>query len=88
MNQPVDQRIWWELHLRKARGESLSEQEERFYAEEVSRQDQEAAPLTNDFASLMEMRAKFLVLRGENRDLRKRISEIEEDICGESPPLS
>ena len=42
MNHPVDPRIWWDWHLRKARGETLSEQEQQLYDAEVARQDREA----------------------------------------------
>ncbi len=80
MNQPIDQRIWWELHLRKARGETLSEQEEQFYSAEATRQDQEASPAVRDLDDLKKLREQTLALAGANRELQGRVQELEAEI--------
>jgi hypothetical protein len=38
----TDQAAWWQLHLRKARGEVLSPDEQQRYDAEMARHDQEA----------------------------------------------
>jgi hypothetical protein len=61
---------WWELHLRKARGEQLSEEEQSRYDAEMTRQDQ-AAPLEVDLETTCQL------LQEENETLRRRIAELE-----------
>ena len=56
MNQPIDQHSWWELHLRKARGETLTQREQQLYDAETARQDQEAQPLKSDLETLKSLR--------------------------------
>src|SRR5260370_41703420 len=80
MNQPPDQRLWWELHVRKAPGETLSETEQQLYDVEVARQDQEALPLKNDLEALRKMRGQVLALGRDNTELRSRLSELEKEI--------
>jgi hypothetical protein len=69
----MDWAAWWELHLRKARGETLSEQEERLYAAEAARQDQDAPPLQGDLQGQA-------ALCQEKDALRARVSELEKEI--------
>jgi hypothetical protein len=73
-------RSWWELHLRKARGEALTEQELREYDQEMARQDREAPPLTGDLGELRNLREKVLALAQGNATLRNRIGELENEI--------
>ena len=52
MSAPIGAQNWWELHLRKARGEALTEQELQQYEAQVARQDREVPPLTVDLDEL------------------------------------
>jgi len=79
VNRDADQTEWWELHLRKARGEQLSAAEQERYNAEIARQDQEA-PAQNHIEALKEMRATAAALALENAQLRLRIERLEEDI--------
>jgi hypothetical protein len=79
MTQEAKQPTWWDLHLRKARGEVLSEAEQRRYDEEMARQDREA-PLTGDIEMLKRMRATAAALGEESAQLRARIERIEKEI--------
>jgi predicted RNase H-like nuclease (RuvC/YqgF family) len=79
MNKPIDERVWWQLHVRKARGETLTEQEEQCYAAEVARQDREAVPIQN-LEDLKTLREQTRALTAENRDLRERVQELEAEI--------
>ena len=76
----MDQQTWWELHIRKARGETLSEEEERVYQAELTRQEAEATPLTIDVAALKQLHEEFLSLRGENHKLQTRLANLENEI--------
>jgi hypothetical protein len=67
---------WWELHLRKARGESLSGEEQNRYDAEIAKQDREAAPLTNDLESLRRMRCESEELASANARLVDRIADL------------
>ncbi len=80
MRQPIERSPWWELHLRIARGETLSEQEQQLYDAEVARQDREAPPLKTDLESLRTMREQVLALGRDNVELRSRVDELEREI--------
>jgi len=70
MNPSIDHHAWWELHLRKARGEALSEQEEQWYTAEVARQRLTRRAQVYDLEDLKKMREQSLALREENEALR------------------
>ena len=44
----MNQQEWWELHLRKARGETLSDGEQRAYQDELARHEEQSPPLLID----------------------------------------
>jgi hypothetical protein len=71
---------WWNLHLRKARGETLSDSEQHFYDAELARQDHDAPPLKSDLETLKKLRHQVLATGNVNSELRKRLSDLEEDI--------
>jgi hypothetical protein len=71
---------WWELHLRKARGERLSEQEQQLYDAEMARHDRESAPLRTDLAALKQMRKQVLTLARMNSQLRARVEELDQEM--------
>jgi len=80
MSAPIGAQNWWELHLRKARGEALTEQELQQYEAQVARQDREVPPLTVDLDELRSLREKMFSLARENVTLRNRIGELENEI--------
>ena len=80
MSQPLDWSTWWDLHLRLARGETLSEQEQQLYDAEVARQDREAPPLKSGLEALKAMRQQVLDLGLDNADLRSQVTDLEKDI--------
>src|SRR5262245_33706470 len=71
---------WWELHLRKARGEALSEEEQRAYDAELARQEREAPPLMSDLDSLRKLREQVLQLARANAELGARVRELEGEV--------
>jgi hypothetical protein len=83
-----DPHAWWELHLRQARGESLSEEEQRFYDAEIARQDREASPLKSDLGSLKKLRAQVCNLPRTNAQLRARLVELETQMQNVEQSLS
>jgi len=80
MSDAIESSGWWDLHLRKARGETLSETEQQLYDAELARQDREAPPLENDLEGLKQLRQQVLALGRDNADLRKRLSELDSEI--------
>jgi hypothetical protein len=76
----MNQQTWWELHLRKARGETLSAEDERSYQEELARQEELAPPLGTDLAALKQLHEEFLAFSRENHQLRTRLVELENEI--------
>ena len=78
MNPNIDN--WWGLHLRRARGESLSQEEQRYYDSELARQDQEAAPLNTDLESLKKIRAQLVELGKVNEILHSRWAALNQEI--------
>jgi hypothetical protein len=85
MTHEPESASWWELHLRKARGEALSKAEQQVYDAELARQDQ-AAPLP--LASLKKLREQAGVLETENAALRQRLHELEREIRAVERALS
>ena len=81
MNESLEQRTWWDLHLRKARGESLSESEQRVYDDEMARHDQKVAPLKTDLEALRKLRERVVLLAQDNSQLRIRLSDVEHEIA-------
>lgn len=79
MNRETQESTWWDLHLRKARGEKLSEADQQRYDAEMARQDQEES-LPNQIESLKTMRARVFALSQENAQLRLRIDKLEQEI--------
>jgi hypothetical protein len=80
MSQIIDPRAWWDLHLRKARGEKLSEEEQRLYDAELVRQDREAPALKTDLATLKSLRDDVAAAARTNLDLRRRVAELDEEV--------
>jgi hypothetical protein len=76
----MNQQTWWEMHLRKARGEVLSAEDERAYQDELTRQEERATPLTTDLAVLKQLHEEFLALSHENHELRTRLAALENEI--------
>jgi hypothetical protein len=79
MNPQPEPPTWWDLHLRKARGEALSESEQALYEAEIARQDQEA-PLRGNLEALKTLRARVTALAQENADLRERLTRLEAEV--------
>ena len=69
---------WWELHLRHARGEQLSEAERQLYEKEVARQDRAAMP-SGDDGSLRRLHDSLVILIDETVRLRTRLERIQTD---------
>ncbi len=76
----MNQQTWWELHLRKARGETLSDDEERAYQAELARQEEQDPPLTIELAALKQLHEEFLTLSRDNHELRTRLADLENEI--------
>ena len=76
MNNARESTGWWDLHLRKARGETLSENEQQFYEAELARQDREAPPLKSDLETLKQLREQVLALASVNGELRKWVGRM------------
>ncbi len=71
---------WWDLHLRKARGESLTNTELQFYEEELARQDRESPSLQTNLETLRQLRCQMLATANVNSELRNRLSDLEKEI--------
>ena len=71
---------WWDLHLRKARGELLTEDEQRSYDAELVRQERQAPPLIVDLSSLKQLRTEVSALSKTNEQLHVRLAEVEKEI--------
>jgi hypothetical protein len=77
VEQANDKPAWWALHLRAARGETLSAEERRLYDEEMARQDNDAPPFHRDLAALKGLRAQAVRLAADNAELRVRLARLE-----------
>lgn len=80
MSEASKQSPWWDLHLRKARGETLSAVEQACHDSEINRQDREALPLRTDLESLKAMRDQVTALSEANAELRDRIANLARQI--------
>ncbi len=78
--QNIDPHTWWQLHLRKAKGETLSSAEQHAYDAELCRQDCEASPLKIDLIRLKYLRTQASELAKTNADFRSRVTELELEI--------
>jgi hypothetical protein len=79
--------LWWELHLRQARGQPLSAAEQQFYDAEMARLDQEETPL-GDTSSLRALRANIGALAQENAELRQRLDQLAAEVRAIEQALS
>lgn len=79
MDSQAGQPAWWDVHLRKARGERLSESEQAIYEAEIARQDQEA-PLRANLEALKALRTSVTALAQENAELRERLTRLEAEV--------
>ncbi|MDP6505759.1 MAG: hypothetical protein QF886_19210 [Planctomycetota bacterium] len=70
---------WWPLHLRVARGESLSSEEREMYEAGLEELEQEET-LKADFSELKEARAKVAQLKAEQTDLQARREQLDAEI--------
>ena len=80
MNEANNQPTWVELHLRKARGEPLSEAERARYEFEMACQDAETLPLRSDLQALKAMRVQVAALSDSNAAMRDRIANLARQI--------
>jgi predicted RNase H-like nuclease (RuvC/YqgF family) len=87
MSQETDKPAWWVLHMRKVRGEPLSEAEQKFYDEEMARQDA-AAPLKSNIETLKKMRETVLALAQESMALRAQVERLEQQVQAVERALS
>jgi hypothetical protein len=71
---------WGDYHLRNARGEPLSVEEERLYQIEMARQDQAATPLNLGWDELRRLREEIKELERTDGELRSRLLEITNEI--------
>ena len=88
MIHAIAAKAWWELHLRKARGEALSDSEQTLYESELARQDREASPLSCDMDTLKQLRVQAGKLERTNADLRSRLTMLEKEIEAVEKSLS
>jgi cell division protein FtsB len=88
MNEKLDPKSWWQLHLRNARGETLSESERQQYEAELHRQESEAKPFTSDLGKVKQLRAQAAELKLASVELRTRLSDLEHEIDAVEDSLS
>jgi hypothetical protein len=67
---------WWDLHLKKARGEPLTETERQLYEAELARHDEDTH-VGGKLAILKKLRAEITALGCESDRLRARINQLE-----------
>jgi hypothetical protein len=72
-------KAWWNLHVRKACGETLSEQEQQDYEAGVQELDAEES-IPSNIAELRRMKASILALEAENALLRERKRQLDAEI--------
>ncbi len=70
---------WWSLHLRRARGEILSTDEQHRLDMELAKQDRIAPPLRTDLVSLKRLREEVLHRSQENDQLHARLAQLEQE---------
>lgn len=79
MNPEPQTPSWWELHLRHARGETLTEAERQTYEAELARHDQAAPPLGN-LDVLRQLRAATDQQGRANAQLRERLAKLQAEV--------
>lgn len=72
--------IWWNLHLRKARCETLSAAEQQQYESGLTELDAEE-PAIAALASLKDMRKRVAELSNDNTRLRTRLAALENEMA-------
>jgi hypothetical protein len=80
MNEALSSQAWWPLHLRKVRGEALTDEERRVYEAELARLDGAAPSLGGGIGALRKLRGELVMLARTNQDLRSRINELDCEI--------
>lgn len=78
---------WWELHLRKARGELLSEAELQRYEAELALHDRESLA-RHDLETMKKTRNAAAALALENAHLHARADRLQEEIRSLEQALS
>jgi len=80
MSQTLRPQEWWDLHIRKARGEALNAGELRFYEEESARQDRDAPPLHLNLQEIRQVRESLADLSRTNSTLRVRLDVLQNQV--------
>ena len=70
---------WWELHVRKARGEQLTDGEQARYDAELQKHDQ-ATNGRSEIADMESLRNHVERLSQENGVLRQRVEDLQKQI--------
>jgi uncharacterized membrane protein YccC len=78
---------WWDLHLRRARGATLTEEEQEKYDAEITRQDRDDK-LPQNLENLKRLRAEVWRSAQENVQLRARVAALENEIRSVERSLS
>ncbi len=80
MNESEYQR-WWQLHIRLARGETLTFSETQLYESGIAAQDQEDENwLVNNFDSLRLLQSQIGTLSKQQNVLQVRSKKLDQDI--------
>src|SRR5258706_15389213 len=69
-------KTWWPLHIRKAKGETLTPEEQSFYQTKLKQLHQEEI-LHEDVEGLRQMREEIERLKAENRRLQVLREQLE-----------
>jgi predicted nucleic acid-binding Zn-ribbon protein len=70
---------WWQLHLRLARGQSLSADEQSAY--DAGRRALEQDELLRETAEARQLRAQLAALESEHGELQRRRAQLEGEIA-------
>lgn len=77
-----DYEQWWSLHLRMARGERLSVQEEQVYQKGLSHLDSQTEPVEGDtIRYLRTLRSAITRASSDHEDLTVRSAELDTKIA-------
>lgn len=87
MSEEGNNKHWWTLHLKKARGQELSEAEQQIYDAEVARLDRTDTGKV-DIDALKKLRAEVAELAEQNDELRTRAAELQGQIHNVEKALS
>lgn len=79
MSNNTQKGTWWDLHLKVARGEKLTDQEKQLYDAEMSQHDQIGSHLSN-IDLLKKLRAEIATLSQQNEQMRAHITSLEAEI--------